>query len=50
MSSSRVVDLTRSIDDPVFDIEDEGDVRALLRGLVSFYIVMEEIFFTLAFR
>lgn len=44
-----VVDLTRVVDDPEFTIEDEDDVRAFLRDLVGFYVIMEGIFFYAGF-
>lgn len=44
-----VVDLTRVVDDPEFTIDDEADVRAFLRDLIGFYVVMEGIFFYAGF-
>jgi len=44
-----VVDLTRAIDRPEFTVETDADVRALLRDLVGFYVVMEGIFFYAGF-
>lgn len=44
-----VVDLTQVVDDPQFTIEDEDDVRAFLRDLVGFYVIMEGIFFYAGF-
>ncbi|AWB27969.1 ribonucleotide-diphosphate reductase subunit beta [Halococcoides cellulosivorans] len=44
-----VVDLTQSIDHDGFSIDDASDVRALLRDLVGFYVVMEGIFFYAGF-
>jgi ribonucleoside-diphosphate reductase beta chain len=44
-----VVDLTRAIDRPEFTIEAEEDVRAFLRDLVGFYVIMEGIFFYAGF-
>ena len=44
-----VVDLTRSIDDPSFTVETDDDVRALLRDLVGFYVIMEGVFFYAGF-
>ncbi|MFB6119560.1 MAG: ribonucleotide-diphosphate reductase subunit beta [Halobacteriaceae archaeon] len=44
-----VVDLTRVIDKPDFTIETEDDVRAFLRDLVGFYVIMEGIFFYAGF-
>ena len=44
-----VVDLTRVVDDPDFTIDDEADVRAFLRDLVGFYVIMEGIFFYAGF-
>jgi len=44
-----VVDLTRVVDDPEFTIERPADVRAFLRDLVGFYVVMEGIFFYAGF-
>ncbi|AEN06900.1 ribonucleotide-diphosphate reductase subunit beta [Halolamina sp.] len=44
-----VVDLTRVVDDPAFTIDDEEDVRAFLRDLVGFYVIMEGVFFYAGF-
>ncbi|XVH32817.1 ribonucleotide-diphosphate reductase subunit beta [Haloferacaceae archaeon DSL9] len=44
-----VVGLTRAIDDPDFSIDTDDDVRALLRDLIGFYVVMEGIFFYAGF-
>ncbi|ESP88129.1 ribonucleotide-diphosphate reductase subunit beta [Candidatus Halobonum tyrrellensis] len=44
-----VVDLTRSVTDPEFSIETEADVRAFLRDLVGFYVIMEGLFFYAGF-
>jgi len=44
-----VVDLTRVVDDPEFTIDSPEDVRAFLRDLVGFYVVMEGIFFYAGF-
>ncbi|MFC6952461.1 ribonucleotide-diphosphate reductase subunit beta [Halorubellus litoreus] len=44
-----VVDLTRVVDDPAFSVETDADVRALLRDLVGFYVIMEGIFFYAGF-
>ncbi|QLG60911.1 ribonucleotide-diphosphate reductase subunit beta [Halorarum salinum] len=44
-----VVDLTRVVDDPAFAIETDSDVRAFLRDLIGFYVVMEGIFFYAGF-
>jgi len=44
-----VVDLTRVIDEPSFAIESDDDVRAFLRDLVGFYVIMEGIFFYAGF-
>ncbi|MGM0591857.1 MAG: ribonucleotide-diphosphate reductase subunit beta [Halobacteriota archaeon] len=44
-----VVDLTRAIDRPEFVIETEADVRAFLRDVVGFYVIMEGIFFYAGF-
>jgi len=44
-----VVGLTQVVDDPEFTIEDEDDVRAFLRDLIGFYVIMEGIFFYAGF-
>ena len=44
-----VVDLTKTIDDPDFTIETDDDLRAFLRDLVGFYIIMEGVFFYAGF-
>ncbi|WP_248516975.1 ribonucleotide-diphosphate reductase subunit beta [Salinarchaeum laminariae] len=44
-----VVDLTRAIDQEDFEIETTEDVRAFLRDLVGFYVIMEGIFFYAGF-
>ncbi|WP_394352042.1 ribonucleotide-diphosphate reductase subunit beta [Halorussus amylolyticus] len=44
-----VVDLTESILDDDFEIETDADVRAFLRDLVGFYVIMEGIFFYAGF-
>jgi len=44
-----VVDLTRAIDRPQFTIETDSDMRAFLRDLVGFYVIMEGIFFYAGF-
>ncbi len=44
-----VVDLTRVVDDPEFTIDNEADVRAFLRDLIGFYVIMEGIFFYAGF-
>ncbi|MFC4986964.1 ribonucleotide-diphosphate reductase subunit beta [Saliphagus infecundisoli] len=44
-----VVDLTQAIDDPDFSLDGPEDVRALLRDLVGFYVIMEGIFFYAGF-
>ncbi|SNZ17275.1 ribonucleoside-diphosphate reductase beta chain [Natronoarchaeum philippinense] len=44
-----VVDLTQAIDRDDFSIETTEDVRALLRDLVGFYVIMEGIFFYAGF-
>lgn len=44
-----VVDLTRAIDDPNFEINSDEDVREFLRDLVGFYVIMEGIFFYAGF-
>lgn len=44
-----VVDLTRAIDRDGFTLEDEDDIRAFLRDLVGFYVIMEGIFFYAGF-
>ena len=44
-----VVDLTRVVDDPDFTIDGEDDVRAFLRDLVGFYVIMEGVFFYAGF-
>ncbi|MEM4781170.1 MAG: ribonucleotide-diphosphate reductase subunit beta [Halalkalicoccus sp.] len=44
-----VVDLTRVIDDPDFEIDGDEDVREFLRDLVGFYVIMEGIFFYAGF-
>ncbi|WP_224270587.1 ribonucleotide-diphosphate reductase subunit beta [Haloprofundus salinisoli] len=44
-----VVDLTRAVDDPGFTIETDDDLRAFLRDLVGFYVIMEGIFFYAGF-
>lgn len=44
-----VVDLTRSIDDPSFTIEETDDIRELLRDVIGFYVIMEGIFFYAGF-
>jgi len=44
-----VVDLTRAIDRDDFAIETTEDVRAFLRDLVGFYVIMEGIFFYAGF-
>ncbi|WP_224448242.1 ribonucleotide-diphosphate reductase subunit beta [Haloprofundus salilacus] len=44
-----VVDLTRAADDPDFTIETDDDLRAFLRDLVGFYVIMEGIFFYAGF-
>jgi ribonucleoside-diphosphate reductase beta chain len=44
-----VVDLTRAIDREDFEIETTEDIRAFLRDLVGFYVVMEGIFFYAGF-
>ncbi len=44
-----VVDLTQSIDDADFTIETADDVRAFLRDLIGFYVIMEGIFFYAGF-
>lgn len=44
-----VVDLTQAIDDPEFTIEDDEDMRAFVRDLIGFYVIMEGIFFYAGF-
>ncbi|MFC6974707.1 ribonucleotide-diphosphate reductase subunit beta [Halomicroarcula sp. GCM10025709] len=44
-----VVDLTKRLDDDSFRLETTADVRALLRDLVGFYVIMEGIFFYAGF-
>ncbi|SDL91289.1 ribonucleoside-diphosphate reductase beta chain [Halogranum gelatinilyticum] len=44
-----VVDLTRAIDRDDFTIDTDEDVRAFLRDLVGFYVIMEGIFFYAGF-
>ncbi|MFD1644681.1 ribonucleotide-diphosphate reductase subunit beta [Haloarchaeobius litoreus] len=44
-----VVDLTQVLDEPGFTIESDEDIRALLRDLVGFYVVMEGVFFYAGF-
>lgn len=44
-----VVDLTRAIDDPNFEINSDEDVREFLRDLVGFYVIMEGVFFYAGF-
>ncbi|WP_117593742.1 ribonucleotide-diphosphate reductase subunit beta [Haloprofundus halophilus] len=44
-----VVDLTRAVDDPAFTIDTDDDLRAFLRDLVGFYVIMEGIFFYAGF-
>ncbi|WP_224333322.1 ribonucleotide-diphosphate reductase subunit beta [Haloprofundus halobius] len=44
-----VVDLTRAVDDPAFTIETDDDLRAFLRDLVGFYVIMEGVFFYAGF-
>ena len=44
-----VVDLTRAVTDPDFEMETEADVRAFLRDLVGFYVIMEGLFFYAGF-
>ncbi|MFC6731252.1 MULTISPECIES: ribonucleotide-diphosphate reductase subunit beta [unclassified Haladaptatus] len=44
-----VVELTQVVDDPTFTIETDDDVRAFLRDLVGFYVIMEGIFFYAGF-
>ncbi|GAB3688246.1 ribonucleotide-diphosphate reductase subunit beta [Salinarchaeum chitinilyticum] len=44
-----VVELTRTIDQDDFEIETVEDVRAFLRDLVGFYVIMEGIFFYAGF-
>ena len=44
-----VVDLTRAVTDPAFEMETEADVRAFLRDLVGFYVIMEGLFFYAGF-
>ncbi|WP_227377003.1 ribonucleotide-diphosphate reductase subunit beta [Haladaptatus halobius] len=44
-----VVELTRAIDRDDFSVETTEDVRALVRDLVGFYVIMEGIFFYAGF-
>src|SRR5699024_3422721 len=44
-----VVDLTRVIDRVDFEIESQEDVRAFVRDLIGFYVIMEGIFFYAGF-
>lgn len=44
-----VVDLTKAINRGDFSVESKEDVRALLRDLVGFYVIMEGIFFYAGF-
>jgi len=44
-----VVDLTRTVDDPEFTIDDADDLRAFLRDVIGFYVIMEGIFFYAGF-
>jgi ribonucleoside-diphosphate reductase beta chain len=44
-----VVDLTRVIDRDDFEIQSQEDVRAFMRDLVGFYVIMEGIFFYAGF-
>lgn len=44
-----VVDLTRAINQDGFRIDSDADVRAFLRDLVGFYVIMEGVFFYAGF-
>ncbi len=44
-----VVDLTQAIDRPGFTIDTDDDLRAFLRDLIGFYVIMEGIFFYAGF-
>ncbi len=44
-----VVQLTRTIDDPEFTIDDEADLRDFLRDVIGFYVIMEGVFFYAGF-
>lgn len=44
-----VVELTQAIDSEDFTIETEEDVRAFIRDLIGFYVIMEGIFFYAGF-
>ncbi|EMA52832.1 ribonucleotide-diphosphate reductase subunit beta [Halococcus thailandensis] len=44
-----VVDLTRVIDRDDFEIRSQEDVRAFMRDLIGFYVIMEGIFFYAGF-
>ena len=44
-----VVDLTRVIDRDDFEIDSQDDVRAFMRDLIGFYVIMEGIFFYAGF-
>lgn len=44
-----VVELTQAIDKEDFTIETEEDVRAFIRDLIGFYVIMEGIFFYAGF-
>lgn len=44
-----VVDLTRVIDRDDFEISSQDDVRAFMRDLIGFYVIMEGIFFYAGF-
>ncbi|MFP8891103.1 ribonucleotide-diphosphate reductase subunit beta [Natrialbaceae archaeon A-CW2] len=44
-----VVDLTKAIDRPDFTLETDADIRAFVRDLIGFYVIMEGIFFYAGF-
>lgn len=44
-----VVDLTKSIFDPTFEITTENDVQKFVRDLIGYYVIMEGIFFYAGF-
>jgi ribonucleoside-diphosphate reductase beta chain len=44
-----VVELTRTVDDPEFTIDDDDDLRDFLRDVIGFYVIMEGIFFYAGF-
>ncbi|CAG8464575.1 32568_t:CDS:2, partial [Gigaspora margarita] len=44
-----VIELTKSIFDPKFEIKDDGDIQLFLHDLIGYYVIMEGIFFYAGF-